>query len=150
MNFSDGTWAQRYGAMGDASERKYEEAVEGRCVRWGINRPEGVHVPSLPSRVRAAPDYLTTEGFTECMGIGRKQHLRLKLEKHGVLHYWHQLMPVKLWIWDSHKKRSCLVSLETIDRLINTPDLCDVTYFDGRKLAFVIPAQPIFDAAASN
>ena len=147
MAFSDQSWEHRFGQMGDASEAKFVEYCDGKCERWGINRPEGVYVPHLPARVRAAPDYLTDDGYVECMGLGRKQVLQLKLEKLNVLHWWHNLMPVRVFVWDSYKKRYGIIGLMELDRLINTPDLCEIVYFDGRKLTFCVPADSIFDAA---
>jgi hypothetical protein len=147
--FSDQPWAARFakGGMGDASERQFLEHVEGRAERWGLERPEGVSVPHLPARVRAAPDFVCTHAFIECLGFGRGQALQIKFEKWGVLRYWNDLLPVVVWCWDSFKKRSCLISLDALDRLIQTPDLINVTYFDGRKLVMAIPAQAVFDAA---
>ena len=145
MTFSDQGWASRFVAMGDASENKFVETVEGRCERWGFNRPEGVNIPSLPARVRACPDFVTNEGFVECMGLGRAQYLQIKLEKWGVLRWWHDLMPVTIFVWDSHRKRHCRVGLEAVDALIQTPGLCEFDYFDGRKLVIKIPADSIFE-----
>lgn len=148
--FKDRSWASRFANMGDASEEKFVEYIAGKCERWGINRPEGVHVPTLPARVRAAPDYLTDWGFVECLGLGRRQVLQLKLEKHGVLRWWNDLMPVHVWVWDSHKKRSTVVTLDQLDKLIQTPGLITTDYFDDRKLVFVIPADKIFNLARSH
>lgn len=134
--------------MGDTAERKFVEHVDGKCERWGFNRPEGVSVPQLPARVRAAPDFVTNEGFVECMGVGRKQKLQLKDEKLGVLRFWNDLMPVRVFVWDSYRKRKCLAPLPVINRLINTPDLCEFAFFDDRKLVFQIPADELFESVA--
>lgn len=133
--------------MGDASEEKFVEHVDGKCERWGFNRPEGVHIPSMPARVRGAPDFVTTHALVECMGLGRAQHLQVKLEKWGVLRWWNDLLPVSVWVWDSHKRRSCLISLKALDALIQTPELIDVNYFDNRKLVMCVPADDLFAAA---
>lgn len=143
-NFQDSSWHVRFSQMGDASERKFEEWAEGRFERWGINRPENLHVPSLPPNVRAAPDYITNEGFVECMGVGRGQQLKLKLEKYAVLTWWNHVMPLRVWVWDSHKKRSCIIALADLDKIIQTPGVIEVAYFDDRKLAMAIPADIIF------
>lgn len=148
--FSDQSWETRYASMGDASEKRFEEYMEGRFERWGINRPD-IHVPSLPARVRAAPDYLVTDpepAFVECMGIGRKQKLQVKLEKFGVLRYWNDLLPVKVWVYDSHRKRSGLIDLDDLDYLIQRPEQTEFTWFDGKKLVFTVPADDIFALAA--
>ena len=147
MTFSEAPWAVRFGEMGDMSERKFLEAVEGKAHRFGLDRPEGVHVPSLPQRLAAMPDFLTTKALVECMGLGRKQQLQMKLTKLNVLHFWRNLHPVVVWVWDSHKKRSCLITVQALDQLIQTPDLCEFHYFDERKLVFAIPADSIWEAS---
>jgi hypothetical protein len=144
MAFSDRSWQARFGEMGDAAEKKYVEFVQGKCVRFGLDRPEGVNVPSMPTRVRARPDFHTNDRFVECMGLGRAQHLQLKLEKLNVLWWWNNLMPVDIFVWDSHKKRSCLIPLTEVDKLIQTPGLVKIAYFDDSKLVFRIPAAEIF------
>ena len=133
--------------MGDAAEAKFVESVEGKCERWGINRPVGVSVPHLPARVRAAPDYLTNDALVECMGVGRKRILQVKLEKWGVMRWWNDLMPVRVFVWDSYAKRHCTISLDALDRLVQSPDLIGFDYFDGKKLVFQIPVDSIFEAA---
>lgn len=149
--FSDAPWSHRFGILGDAAESKCIEYLDGKCERFGLDRPEGVHVPSLPARVRGAPDFITTSldgpAFVEAKGLGRAQHLQIKLEAYGVLHFWRMVMPVWVFVWDSHRKRRCLISMESLDKLINTPDLCSLSWFDGSKMVWRIPADSVFDAA---
>lgn len=145
MAFSDRSWNARFGEMGDAAEKQYVDFVQGKCVRFGLDRPEGVSVPKMPARVRARPDFHTNDRFVECMGLGRAQHLQLKLEKLNVLWWWNNLMPVDIFVWDSHKKRRGLIPLTEVDRLIQTPDVCGFAYFDNAKLVFRIPADELFD-----
>jgi len=144
--FSDRPWSARFAEMGDASEKKFLEAVDGKCERFGFNRPEGVHMPSLPERVRSAPDYVQTgpNRFVECKGLGRNQRLSIKLATLGSLHWWNGLMPVHVFVWDSHKKRSITVRLEDLDALIQTPGVAEVDYFDDRKFVFKVPADDVF------
>jgi hypothetical protein len=71
----------------------------------------------------------------------------MKLEKFGVLRWWDGLLPVWVFVWDSHRKRKCVISLDKLDALIQTPDLCEFDYFDGRKLVFRVPANAVFEAA---
>jgi len=150
VTFADQPWAARFakGGMGDPAERQFLEHVDGKCERWGFDRPEGVSIPHLPARVRAAPDFVCTDRFVECMGLGRGQMLQVKLEKFGVLRYWNDLMKVDISVWDSYKKRTCVLSLDTLDKLIQTPDLCEIGFFDGRKLVFRVPADALFSAAS--
>ncbi len=144
--FSERPWAARFSEMGDTSEKKFVELVEGKCERWGFNRPEGLNITRLPARVRAAPDFVTTDRFIECMGLGRAQKLQIKDEKLGVLRWYNDLLPTSVFVWDSHKKRACLISVAALGRLINTPDLVTLNYFDDRKLVFCLPADAVFEA----
>ena len=73
---------------------------------------------------------------------------RYEDEMLGVLRWYNDLMPTRIYVWDSHKKRQCIISVAAIGRLINTPDLVELTYFDERKLVFCIPADEVFAAAA--
>ncbi len=147
MTFSEAPWAVRFGAMGDMAESKFLEHCDGKAERFGLSRPEGVHVPLLPARMRGAPDFVTNNGLVECKGLGRAQFLQIKLETYGVMHYWRGLMPLWIFVWDSHKKRKCMISLEALDALLNTPDLINIGYFDDSKLVFRIPADAVFEAA---
>lgn len=147
MSFSDGGWTHRRVAMGDASEKAFWEWCEGKAVRWGLDNPapSDLHVPSIPQRVRAAPDFLTNKSFVECCGVGRPQVLKLKLEKWDALRWWHTLHPVSVFIWDSHKKRKVLIGLEDLTTLINRPEVIEISYFDDTKLVFVIPIDAIVE-----
>lgn len=133
--------------MGDTAEKKLVEHLDGKCERWGFNRPEGVSMPHLPARVRAAPDFVANDRFIEAMGLGRAQFLQIKDEKLGALRWWHDLLPVYIFVWDSYRRRKCMISLGAINRLINTPDLCEFGYFDDSKLVFRIPADAVWEAA---
>ena len=101
--FRDQSFAARFGAMGDETELKFEELHNGGFVRFGLNRPP-VAVQLLPSVVRYAPDYLTSSGFIECQGVGRDRILKLKIEKALALQRWHEMWPLRMFVWDTKKQ----------------------------------------------
>lgn len=109
-DFHKQSFEARYGAMGDEAEAIFEEVHEKGWVRWGLNRPP-IQVSALTTKIRYAPDYLTSDGFIEVMGVGRDQTLKLKIEKLLCLLQWHQEMDTRLFIWDSTNKRYCYVSI---------------------------------------
>lgn len=96
--------------MGDEAEQVFTEVYGRGYVVWGLRRPS-IKVSALPAKIRYAPDYLTSDGFVEVMGVGRDQVLKLKVEKHIALLQWNQEMPTRLFIWDSSNRRHCLISV---------------------------------------
>lgn len=103
--------------MGDEAETMFEQTYPKGFVRWGLNRPP-IRVSALPPKIRYAPDYLTSDGFIECMGVGRDQILKLKCEKLLFLLQWHHEMPTSLFIWDSKNKRYTFMAVsDLVDQL---------------------------------
>lgn len=148
-SFKDASWAARFEKMGDEAEGRFEAYAEDELkkgyVRFGLNRPP-LQMSMLPTRLRYTPDYLMSGGFVECKGLGRDQLLKLKLENLNSLHYWHGLHPVEVYVWDSFKKRECIVPLYEIDKIINDGH-ATLAHFPEGKAYFAIPAERLFDAA---
>jgi hypothetical protein len=67
------------------------------------------------------------------------------VDKHGALHWWNDLMPVHLYVWDSHKERSCELTVIQFDALIPH---ADIGVFDETKPYFAVPADLVFEAAS--
>lgn len=146
--FRDQPFVARMGAMGDAAEGKFEELCQATArpyVRFGLNRPP-LNVGALPTRVRYSPDYLTSTGFVECQGFGRKQQVMLKVEKLGSLLWWNDLFPTSLFLSDSHKKRTVEVPILAVTKLIDS-GASTLDYFPEGKAFFSIPAQAVWDTA---
>lgn len=114
MAFHEQHFASRFGQMGDASEKQFEQLFP-QHHRFGLNRPN-MHVPSIPAMLRYTPDYMIVSGLVECMGIGRDSTLKLKLEKMSALHRWELVAPVSLFVWDSHRSRYWIASLSDWQR----------------------------------
>ena len=93
----------RYSSMGDTSEKVFE-SLYPNFHRLGLNRPN-MNVNALPAQMRYLPDYLTTAGMVEVMGIGRDKTLKLKFEKMHALQQWTSIMQVHLFVYDSHRRK---------------------------------------------
>lgn len=104
VSYSDSGWSARYGKMGDESEQVFREVYGKGFAEWGLRRPP-IKVGGLPLRVRCAPDFIGSDEFVEAMGMGRAGVLKLKIEKWLGLSLWAVEFPLRLFIWDSHKKR---------------------------------------------
>lgn len=145
--FRDGSFGQRLTVMGDTAEAKFEEWAEKvglGYVRFGLDRPK-IAVPKLPARLRYTPDYLMTANFVEVMGFGREQKLRLKMDKYGAMRWWNDLWPVKLYCWDSHKERECIVTIKELEAVIGAEGGCEFGRFREGKPFFQINGQMLFD-----
>lgn len=113
MNFHSETFAQRFAAMGDEAENKCMEVWPTACQRWGWNRPT-VSLVGWPPMIRHVPDFITSNELVEAIGFGRDQTLKLKAVKLQALLSWNALLPVKLFLWDSHNKRWAAAPLSAI------------------------------------
>ncbi len=145
VSFREGRWERRFEAMGDAAEAAFEDWAEDQqrgFIRYGLNRPP-IAVHRLPTRVRYTPDFLTTRAFVECQGFGKDQLVKMKVDKLGCLHWWADLHEVELFLWDSHNKRSALVSLNQFDDALCEPEAA-LKHFHERKPYFELPAHLFF------
>lgn len=101
--FKDASWAARFSAMGDASEAAFAELFPSHH-RSGLNRPN-LNVAKLTLKDRNTPDFLTNEGYVECMGIGgRTPSLKFKVKKMVALCVWDTQTPTDLFVWNSTKR----------------------------------------------
>lgn len=151
-SFRDGSWAHRFEHLGDEAEGHFEEYAEKvlgkKFVRFGLDRPP-LHIPSLPTRIRYTPDYLMSHRFVEVQGFGRDQTFKIKLEKLNSQHWWNDLHPVHFYVWDSHKKRECMVHLRAIDQLIDR-GVAELGHFREGKSYFAIEGDDIFAEAIDD
>jgi hypothetical protein len=69
----------------------------------------------IPPFVRMAPDYFDSDGFIEVMGFGTDQTIKLKDVKHEVLQDYQAIWPVRIFLWDSFKKRWSIAPLSAIE-----------------------------------
>jgi len=151
MSFKDRSFDDRFKDMGDEAEGHFEEYAAKKLkkgvVRYGLNRPP-IRMSDLPTRLRYTPDYLMGKHFVEVQGFGKDQTFKLKHEKLNSLHYWNDLHPVYLYVWDSTNERECMLHLFELDKLIDQGKTTLAAFPEG-KAYFAFAAQDIFDAASS-
>jgi len=143
MSYKDQDWSVRERDLGDEAEGQFIRWCEERdinCVRYGLERPP-LQMYKLPARLRYTPDFLLTNGFCEVQGFGRDQTFKLKLDKHGALHWWNDLHPVWLYIWDSHYHRDCVIHLLDFDKLLAH---ANIQMFAEGKTYFALPGDFLF------
>lgn len=151
MSFKDKDFTYRLSAMGDQAEGAFEtwcENNEQNFIRWGLDRPP-LNLRLIPTRLRYAPDYLMSHNFVECQGFGADQTFKLKVEKHGALHWWNDLHPVDMWCLDSHNQRACFLTLGDFDRLLGTAG-AELKAFPEGKTYFAVNGDALFDAAGAR
>lgn len=153
--FKDQSWEQRFGAMGDEAEQKFEEyakdVLDRGFVRYGLNRPP-IKMHSLPARIRYTPDYLMSRCFVEVQGLGRDQKFKLKFDKWNSLRWWNDFKRedfdgVSLYVWDSHKKRETMFPLECLDALLSDGTGALGVFHEGKPY-IEFPADDVFGLAA--
>lgn len=148
--FKDGTWAQRYTKLGDEAEGMFElyakDVLDKGFVRTGLDRPP-LALYMLPTRERYRPDYLMSDCYVEVQGLGRDQTFKLKLDKWNCLCFWNGIHPVRIYVWDSHKKRECMFDLFEIERLLGE-GRGNIAAFPEKKPYFALPADDVFEAGS--
>jgi len=103
VTYRDGSFNQRFGAMGDQAEEAFDK-VFPQHHKLGLNRPP-FSMKGMPATLRYTPDRLTSKGFTEVMGVGADQTLKIKHEKLEALDVWQKLGVVYFFVYDSHNDR---------------------------------------------
>jgi hypothetical protein len=96
----------------NASEIMFDK-VFPKSARWGLDHPP-FDVSSLPPLVRYAPDRIIAGRFVECKGVGKDCTLKVKLEQVYALQHWSTIMPVCVFIWNSHHKKWTVVDLDIL------------------------------------
>lgn len=148
MGFKDLSWSARFAAMGDEAENKFVEWADDNGVKhlqFGLNRPD-LDVAKLPHRIRFAPDFLTNKTFVEVKGVGRDQLLKLKVSQHGALHWWADVFPVQLFVWDRTNERMALIDLADYDALVDD-GVAELDRFPEGRAYFALPLEDIMRIA---
>lgn len=145
MSYHKRSWESRYAQLGDQAEARCEEYLKRQkrgYIRSGLCRPP-LQVSKLDLMERYRPDFLTSRGYVEAKGMGRDQLLKIKVENLEALWRWEAIMPVQVFVYDSHKDRHCILDLEEVDLLIE--EWGEVGVFpDNHKQYWSIPAERIF------
>jgi hypothetical protein len=131
--------------MGDEAEAEFEHRSKLGFVRAGLRRPK-VRVRDLHPYEAHRPDYLTSRGYVEVMGMGEDQILKLKIKKLEALHFWALLMPVSLWVWDSFKRRYVELPLARVDILAVK---AKIAFFPEGSPYYELPAEQLFREEAA-
>ena len=142
--YKDKTWDERVATLGDEAELRFTSWATKNNLgydRYGLDRPP-LRMYELPARLRYTPDFLMSRQFVEVQGLGRDQVFKLKMDKHGALHYWCDLHPVYLFVWDSHHQRECFIHLHDLDHVIG--QYADMKQFHEGKPYFAVPADAVF------
>lgn len=142
MSFHKQPFAARFQAMGDESEGYFERLIGKVHVRFGLNRPP-ISLKNIPERIRSMPDYLCSDRMYEVKGMGRDDTLKLKVSDYQVLTFWHQVMPLSLWVWSSYRFAYAEHDLLEIRAMIDG-GLVGLDRFDNdNKAYFAIPGSAL-------
>lgn len=139
MSFHTLPFSARFQSMGDEAEGHFERICTKNHIRFGLNRPP-LNMSQLPERLRCMPDYLASDRFYEVKGMGRDDVLKLKVSDYQCLTFWHQIHPLTVWVWSSHRFAWAEPELIEIRALIDSGDVGLDVFHDG-KAYFAIPGR---------
>ena len=129
--------------LGDPAEDRFQAVHPTNYVTFGLRRPP-LQVHRLPTRIRYAPDFLTSAGFVEVQGFGREGVIRIKTDKLGALSWWSDLFPVEWFFFDSHKDAHAYVAHNEVLDAINKDERVTLDRFPEGKACFAIPRAVFF------
>ena len=109
MSYRDGNWSQRFGALGDESEAKFDEMFPAHH-KSGLNRPP-MRVSDVDPLLRNLPDRMVHDRFIECLGFGRDRVAKFKVEKLRQQLRWSAICPVSYFVYDKTKNESYLADI---------------------------------------
>lgn len=142
MSHSGQSWSSRFKTMGDEAEKIFEEIYPQAWDRYGWNRPS-VPVHHFPLKIRYTPDYATSKGLVEVMGLGSKRVLKLKAEKLQAMWEWGHDFRVDLFVWDRTESRYGFCRLHDIEDLCYNGDIPTARFDNDNKLYFAIPVDQL-------
>lgn len=139
----DRPYAQRRIIGGAMAEKKFIEVHCRQFERWGWNDAR-INVGLLPDELRHAPDYVDCKALYECKGVGKDQLLKIKLSELAAWRWWHNIHPVTVFVWDSHKRRHLYVPLDLLLNITNRPTVTLDHFSEGRAY-LAVPCEELFD-----
>lgn len=147
--FSELRWELREKTLGDPAEQAFTQwaTLLGYVpIRYGLDRPP-LQVSKLPTFIRHAPDFLTTDCFYEVQGCGQDQTFKFKHDKLWALHEWHQHHDVRMWLWNQTLDRNVDIPLKELLTMCGTPDWRIDGVFDGHKAYAAVTWKELVGAA---
>lgn len=142
MTFRDQPYHRRRIIGGAMAEKRFAEVHPRSFERFGWD-DAGINIGLLPDVLRHIPDYCDTAGLYECKGVGKDQLIKLKLSEVVAYSHWNTVHPLKLFVWDSSKKRYTYVEWDDIVTICNKPAV-KVDHFSEGRAYFAVPCEEVF------
>lgn len=133
--FRDRSWGSRVTALGDEAEGKFAEWAEEYgfgFAPYGLSRPP-IQVHKVPVFIRYTPDFITTKYLYEVQGHGREGITKIKYDKLAAMLDWHEYMPVRMFLWNSHRKVRFDVPIVEYNAILNSDLGVHGAFEDGAK-----------------
>lgn len=144
MGFKDKPFQERWKQMGDQAEKAYLRTYNGahhKHDKFGWDRTD-LDTSRMSPKLRYMPDFMTvsTGGaawLTECVGFGKDQLLKFKVEKLEALQEWDKDCRTFVFIYDSSRDYHAMTR---VDALQYRAAGCPIKRFPEGKEYYEIPA----------
>ena len=119
MNFNEQAFGQRFGAMGDEAEAKYEEIQpHGNAIPFGWRRPS-VTMQNMTDKIRYMPDFYAGSGqLVEVMGCNGPTLRGMKVDKWEAMKAWNKDQPVEFFLWNRKKSQWLVVGFHAMTQVV--------------------------------
>jgi hypothetical protein len=141
--FSQQNWKARKSYLGHTSENAFEQYClkEGiQFEHFGQKSESSLDYKALSIYLRTRPDYICQRGsdmfFVEVKGVGRDGILKIKFESIIGAPYWATMLPLKIFVYDSARKKYSLFSFDQLKQKLTLRE--PARFENDRKLYFPV------------
>lgn len=127
--FNQQNWKARKAYLGHTSENAFEQYCTKEGIlfeHFGQNQESFLDYKVLSVYLRTRPDYICQRGnesfFVEVKGVGRDGILKIKLESIVGIPFWDTLLPVKIFVYDSSRKKCSFFPFSNLKQKLTKND----------------------------
>lgn len=142
LTFNQKSWNDRKGYLGHTSENAFEVFCRKEGIafeHFGFKDESSLNYAFIPTYVRTRPDYICQQNaetfFVEVKAVGRDGIIKIKHEGVIGMPFWNMLLPLKLFIYDSTRKKYSFFSFNLLKQKL-TKD--EPQRFEDNKLYFPV------------
>jgi hypothetical protein len=143
LGFSQQNWKERKAYLGHTSENAFEVFCKKEGItfeHFGFKSESLLDYKTIPVYVRTRPDYICQKEnenfFVEVNGVGKDGIIKIKIDAVVGIPFWEMLLPVKIFIYDSTRKKYSLFPFSMLKRKVTMND--PQRFESDRKIYFPI------------
>jgi hypothetical protein len=141
--FNQQSWIDRKAFLGHTSENAFEIFCKREGIvfeHFGQKTQTLLDYKTIPIYVRTRPDYICQREnecfFVEVKGVGKDGILKIKLDAVVSFPFWDVHLPVKIFVYDSARKKYSFFSFDLLKQKLTKHD--PERFVNDKKMYFPI------------